>query len=518
MEKRLILAITLSFLFLAMYSSFTKKFQPVANKNVSEILKEKSSPSNAIVSTNEVIKIAPEPPALNYRNKLENKELYQIDSDCLTLKFSKLGGFLVEVYDKERKTSLLFKNIGLVKEWADYEFQAVELPRGVSFEYTSLDGYTIKKIFRIESDNVLGLTISIYNATNSKLTSYNIIGGYIDPLEHKDPIGQRYYEFSALVNDVVLRKQVLSQKSNSVLDGRVHWIGLRDRYFCSIFIPQFVVNKADIEISDQTLSIVFAIPERSVGEDVYKIYLGPQEESKVKKFDQSAVQIINYGFFDGISKGLLFLLRIGHNLTKSWGWSIIFVTVLVYVILFPLSFRSMLAMKKMQALQPKMEELKAKFKDNPQKLNTEIMELYKKEKANPFSGCLPMFLQIPVFFALYQLLMRFTGLKGAPFLWIKDLSEPDKLIIFKQSIPFVGSEFNILPILMAITMFLQQKFSFKPAAASAEAAEQQKLMSILMPILFGILFYKMSSGLVLYWFTNSLLMVAFQWKISKTTD
>ena len=88
-----------------MYSSFTKKFQPVANKNVSEILKEKSSPSNAIVSTNEVIKIAPEPPSLNYRNKLENKDLYQIDSDCLTLKFSKLGGFLVEVYDKERKTS-----------------------------------------------------------------------------------------------------------------------------------------------------------------------------------------------------------------------------------------------------------------------------------------------------------------------------------------------------------------------------------------------------------------------------
>jgi YidC/Oxa1 family membrane protein insertase len=170
-------------------------------------------------------------------------------------------------------------------------------------------------------------------------------------------------------------------------------------------------------------------------------------------------------------------------------------------------------MKEMQVLQPQVEELRVLHKNNPQRLNKEIMELYKAHKVNPLGGCLPMVLQIPVFFALYQVLSRTVALKGADFLWIKDLSEPDKLFTLPNSLPVIGNEINILPILMAIGMFFQQKTSM--VSISQNQAEQQKIMMIVMPIMFGVLFYHMPSGLVLYWFINSSLTLAYQLRVSR---
>lgn len=169
-------------------------------------------------------------------------------------------------------------------------------------------------------------------------------------------------------------------------------------------------------------------------------------------------------------------------------------------------------MKEMQVLQPKIEALRKAYKDNPQRMNKEIMELYKEHKVNPFGGCLPLLLQMPIFFALYQALMRSIALKGASFLWIKDLSEPDRLFMLPFSIPVLGNEINILPIVMAIGMFAQQKISMSQAATGT-SADQQKMMMILMPLMFGLIFYHMPSGLVLYWFVNSALMLFYQFKI-----
>ena len=166
------------------------------------------------------------------------------------------------------------------------------------------------------------------------------------------------------------------------------------------------------------------------------------------------------------------------------------------------------SMKQMQTLQPKIEELRNIYKDNPQKLNKEIMELYRQHKVNPLGGCLPIVLQMPIFFALYQALMRSVALKGAKFLWIKDLSAPDRLFILPTSLPILGNEINILPILMAVGMFIQQKIS--AGATSSASAEQQKLMMALFPLLFGFIFYHMPSGLVLYWFINSTFMLFYQ--------
>jgi YidC/Oxa1 family membrane protein insertase len=528
MDKRLILAITISFLFLAAYSSVAKKLYPVENKNVTAYLNnsqaisgqaENINPDASVLVGKPIEKPAPAEQCVS--NVLEEKDLYKINTDGLELKFSKRGGYLAEGFDKERKFPLAFKNIGIIKEWSEIVFKTVELPRGVSFEYTFEDGSSLKKVFRIKSDNSLELTVVFYNVNGSSINSYIISAGSANPLEQKDPMDQRYFEICSLAKDLVVRKPVLGQKNNYSLDGRIQWIGLRDRYFCSIVVPELFVNKADVEFLDKIVTLSLVVPQRSIPkgessiEDVYKIYLGPQEEKRIKDFSNGTEQIINYGFFDSISKVLLVCLRFFHKLSNSWGLAILLVTILVYIVLFPLSLKSMVSMKKMQALAPKMEELKIKYKDNPKKLNIEIMELYKREKANPFAGCLPMILQIPVFFALYQLLMRFISLKGASFLWIKDLSEPDRLFVFNQNIPFIGNDFNILPILMAIIMFFQQKFTVKPASSSPEMEQQQKIMTMLMPVIFGVLFYKMSSGLVLYWSINSLLMFLFQWKISK---
>lgn len=170
-------------------------------------------------------------------------------------------------------------------------------------------------------------------------------------------------------------------------------------------------------------------------------------------------------------------------------------------------------MKEMQLLQPKIDALRKELKDNPQRLNKEIMELYKEHKVNPLGGCLPLLLQMPIFFALYQALIRSAALRGAHFLWIKDLSAPDKLFTLKNSIPFLGNQINILPILMAIGMFVQQKIS--SVKATGEAAQQQKMMSIIMPVMFGVIFYQMPSGLVLYWLVNSMLMLFYQLRLNK---
>ena len=173
-------------------------------------------------------------------------------------------------------------------------------------------------------------------------------------------------------------------------------------------------------------------------------------------------------------------------------------------------------MHQMKKIQPHIQKLKEIHKDNPQKLNKEMMELYKKYNVNPLGGCLPMLLQMPIFIALYQGLMKSIELKGESFLWIKDLAQPDAVPL-PFSLPVIGSSINILPILMVIVMVLQQKITqgLTGSALSDEQASQQKMMMVIMPLMFGFIFYKMPSGLVLYWFTNTILMTIEQTLISK---
>jgi YidC/Oxa1 family membrane protein insertase len=192
---------------------------------------------------------------------------------------------------------------------------------------------------------------------------------------------------------------------------------------------------------------------------------------------------------------LKFMIYI-YDFTKNYGVAIIILTIVVKLLTYPLTIKSMASMKKMQAIQPKLMELRAKFKNEPQKLNAAMMELYRKHGVNPMSGCLPMIIQIPIFFALYKALLVSVELKGSPFIfWITDLSAKDP--------------YYITPIIMGITMFIQQKMT-----PSTMDPMQQKLF-LFMPIIFTFLFLNFPSGLVIYWLTNNILSIAQQYYINK---
>jgi len=206
--------------------------------------------------------------------------------------------------------------------------------------------------------------------------------------------------------------------------------------------------------------------------------------------------IVEYGWFTFIARPVFLLLSFLHSILGNWGWAIIATTLIIRIILFPLTYKGMVSMTKMKELSPKIKELQRKYKGDPQKLNAHTMELYKKHGANPLGGCLPMILQIPVFFALYRVLQNSAELQSAPWiLWIHDLSTKDP--------------YYILPILMGATMFWQQHIS----PNSIQDPTQAKIMKYL-PVIFTFFFMTFPAGLTLYWFVNNLFSIVQQYYVN----
>jgi len=225
-------------------------------------------------------------------------------------------------------------------------------------------------------------------------------------------------------------------------------------------------------------------------------YIGPKDHEILIAIDPKLTDVIEYGFFTFISRPLFSLLQFLHSLTGNWGWSIVAMTMLIRLVLFPLTYKGMVSMNKLKALSPKIKELQAKYKGDKQKLNTHTMELYKKHGANPMGGCLPMLLQIPVFFAIYRVLQNAIELKGAAWIfWVKDLAVMDP--------------YYILPVAMGITMFLHQRIT----PTNFTDPMQEKIMKFL-PLIFTFFFVTFPAGLTLYWFTNNLFSIAQQYYVN----
>ncbi|MDD5596134.1 MAG: YidC/Oxa1 family membrane protein insertase, partial [Candidatus Omnitrophica bacterium] len=198
-----------------------------------------------------------------------------------------------------------------------------------------------------------------------------------------------------------------------------------------------------------------------------------------------------------------------HSFSHNWGVSIIILAIITYAVIFPFTMKSTKAMRRMQEIQPLMDALRKEYKDNPQKLNKEVLELYKKHKVNPIGGCLPLLFQFPVFIALYQVLLKFVELKNANFLWIKDLSMPDHA--FKLPLPPPVDYLNVLPLIIVLVGFLQQKF-----ATPMTGESNQKMMGFFMIGFMGIIFYNFPAGLTLYWLTQNILTFAYQLHITRS--
>jgi YidC/Oxa1 family membrane protein insertase len=228
-------------------------------------------------------------------------------------------------------------------------------------------------------------------------------------------------------------------------------------------------------------------------------YIGPKDFSRLSAFNGEQDRVMQFGFFGAISELLLRTMLKIHSLIPNWGWAIIVLTTIVKLLLWPLTNAQVRSSKKMAAIQEPLKLIKEKFKNNPQKLQAETMKLFKENQINPAAGCLPIFIQIPIFFGLYYMLRTSSDLRFAHFLWIKDLSLPDTIgHIF-------GFPLNILPLLMGVTMIWQMRVTPTPTMNG-----HQNLMMKLMPGIFLICCYNFPSGLVLYWTVQNLLTIAQQ--------
>ena len=282
-------------------------------------------------------------------------------------------------------------------------------------------------------------------------------------------------------------------------EGYVKWAGLTSKYYCVAFVPEVttskVINRLIGEEKYSTTLEMVATGNRSVSR--VAIFAGPKIRDELGKMDGDLKNMINYGWFDILAKPLFIMMLWFYDVTGNWGWSIIIVTVIIKVLFFPLSQKSYKSMKKMQKLQPQMKILQERYKNDKSKLNQELMAAYKKHNVNPLGGCLPMLLQIPVFIALYRVLLESIELKGAPFiLWLADLSAKDP--------------YYVTPILMGLSMFAQQKLS--PTSADPI----QKNMMLLMPIVFTVMFLNFPSGLVIYWLVNNVLSIMQQYYVNRS--
>ncbi len=281
----------------------------------------------------------------------------------------------------------------------------------------------------------------------------------------------------------------------------LRWIAQEDKYFCASIVPtgQIVEAKA-WKVQEAP---VLALRMKS-GENSVLVYAGPKSYDLLEELNVGLQHIIDFGFFSILSRPLFWVLKFFYKFLGNYGWAIVLLTIVVRVPFIPLLNKSQKSMRKMQEIQPKLAELREKYRKDPQKLQKETMEMYKKYKVNPMGGCLPMLLQIPVFFALYKVLMIAIELRGAPFmLWITDLSGPDTLFGHIPSwFPLIGGfAVGPLPLAMGITMVIQQKMT--PTSLDPK----QNKMMMMMPVIFTFLFLNFASGLVLYWLVNNVLSI-----------
>ena len=308
-------------------------------------------------------------------------------------------------------------------------------------------------------------------------------------------------------------------KENKTVGGQVQFAGFRDHFNIIVIHPEGRTKTIDIsKVAENELNVTIA-SGKSQSYD-FSIYVGPQDTASMKKYGkgfEKAVAFSRFWLLNTISFAIYYTIPFLHLISRSWGLSIILISLIIYGLSYPLTVKSMMSMRKMQQVQPKIKALQERFKDDPTKLNAEIMEIYKREKINPLGGCLPFLLQMPLFVSLYQVLWRSYYFQGQSFLWIKDLSLPDRLMTLPFSLPFLGNELNILPILMGIVMFFQQKVSAKnTVAADEQQAMQQKMMMYFFPFFIGFIFYKFASGLSLYFTVFYALSTWTQVQMSKT--
>lgn len=525
-NKNFILAVAFSFLILILYPVYLKWVtppQPAANVPESNQTSEQTIPLPA-----EPAVIGPMTQVL----RPENEKLYPFSNAHFNVEFTDYGAGVtrlaltqwgkkthakeVVLIDREDAGSASFLAT-LPGQGIDFEAKAFKLDRldhqsgEIIFSAEEVGKWLIRKTYQFDSTKPnFNLKIELENlsaaeqAGSLQISSHFVVG--------TDPTNQRASEsFVSLPDKLVSTKFDKVRKKSSLIEGKISWQALTRHFFVFILQSDTPAMLSKMTVAEnRVLKNVLQFEPVAVAagqkiEQSFLIYAGPNYYRDLKSYDRGFEQILSQGFFGIFKLGLLIALQWTYQLVGNYGWAIVLITAAVKLLFTPLTHMSFASMKKMQALQPKLKSIQEQHKSDQAKLSKEMMELYKKHKVNPMSGCLPMLLQIPVFIAFYQVLAQTAEFQAEPFIWwIRDLSEPDRAFILPFALPFLGDAVNILPLLMIGSMVWQQQLT-----PQTGPPEQQKMM-MFMPIIFGFIFYSLPSGLVLYWFVNNLLSIFHQ--------
>lgn len=386
-------------------------------------------------------------------------------------------------------------------------------PLGLEFIRT----YTFR-----DSDHLLELREEVRNTGEVPLQGAPYLALTSRPFEAEDdPLKRFLFDGPVALVDgevhEVRPRDLVEERSGRSFTGEVSWAGYHDSYFLAAIIPReqgqatahFSANREETATTVLASAAEVLNPGEARSYE-YMVYYGPKKLAELNAIGYDLGRSVNFGWFDFLARPAFYVLSFFHGMVGNYGLAIIMVTILIKILFWPLTHKGLKSMKVMQKIQPRMAKLREKFKDDKQRQQQEMLKLYQTYKVNPLGGCLPMLLQIPVFFALYKVLLQSVELRHAPFmLWINDLSAPDRLYI-GFDIPWLGG-IPVLTLLMAASMFIQQKMT--PIADPMQAR-----IMLFLPLVFFFLFLNFASGLVLYWFINNVLTIAQQYTIYRQKD
>ncbi len=491
---------------------------------------------------------------------------YKIETNLLKVELTNAGGDIVSLKLKKHKDNKDFvdlivpgasgaKGLSLSfggadapvisdfmkAEWLDAERRTIAFTRtfmAKSADSDELVPFTYKKVFSFRDDEYMfGLAVTLENSTN-KAVPLNV-NGVAYTLQMGPQIGPRFdqlpknADYRKYIMEVNGKKKIEMPKPNTmqVIKEQPSWAAMAGKYFAFIGIPQapfatFSFYQGQDPDINQTNTMFISRPAitASVQTDTYYFYFGPKTSTELAKYeysDKNSFGLASMKLEDATERSnilgwleaiLKFMLNIFYKIIPNYGIAIILVTIVIKIIFFPLTKKGSISTAKMQELQPKVAELQAKYKSNPQKLNQEMAEFYKRENYNPMSGCLPMLIQFPLFIAMYSLFNNHFDLRGASFIpgWISDLSLPESILNFGSfRLPLLGwSDLRALPIIYLASQLLYGKFTQTPQ--SGQNASQMKLMMYGMPIMFFFILYDVPSGLLIYWIVSNVLTIVQQ--------
>ncbi|MGD1092186.1 MAG: membrane protein insertase YidC [Bryobacteraceae bacterium] len=531
MEMRLLLAFLLMGLVIFGTQYFYKPPPqpipvPVAAKK--DVAPDQSNPAQAAVQA--------AVPAAEMPGQIQSgaEETVTVDTDLYHVTFSNRGAvvrsWMLKAYkDRQGKPlelvnqkaldkvpaplTLAFKNHPTQTDPNNALFHVDRQDGGLNLLFEYSDGRAdFKKSFKFAQDSYL-VEVNSQVTANGVLVPHSLEwrGGFGDQTI-TNPAASEHALYYDLAASKLVINQVKEAKNGPVTSsGTYSFAGLEDNYFAGVFLPG---SKSTVEMTTYSDQIPDAAGKEearvgaSVGGDglnIFSLYVGSKDIDLLRKVDPKLEQLVDWGWFGIIAKPLFLVLNwTADHVAHNYGWAIILVTVTINLILFPLRISSLKSSKKMQALQPQIAAINAKYKNlslrDPKKAeqNQEVMELYKKHGVNPVGGCLPMVLQIPFLYAFYKVLSVTVEMRGASWLWVPDLTQPETLAI------------HILPIILVISQFAQQKMTPNPGADQST----QKMM-MFMPLLFGYMFYFASAGLVLYWLTGNFVGIIQQWLLNR---